>query len=96
MSPSRWISMTNVKGFVSKRAKYDGETFAHPDIDLEFAYWIDTLEPNQKQPQLLLDACCLMKDEEKNKIEIIYTGLYKQYEKFVDSLKRQTNENNKV
>ena len=27
------------------------------------------LEPNQKQPQLLLDACCLMKDEEKNKID---------------------------
>lgn len=52
------------------------------------------LEPNQKQPQLLLDACCLMKDEEKNKIEIIYTGLDKQYEKFVDSLKRQANENN--
>lgn len=52
------------------------------------------LEPNQKQPQLLLDACCLMKDEEKNKIEIIYTRLDKQYEKFVDSLKRQANENN--
>ena len=35
-----------------------------------------------------------MKDEEKNKIEIIYTGLDKQYEKFVDSLKKQANENN--
>lgn len=52
------------------------------------------LEPNQKQPQLLLDACCLMNDEEKSKIEIIYTGLDKQYEKFVDSLKKQANENN--
>ena len=31
---------------------------------------------------------------EKNKIEIIYTGLDKQYEKFVDSLKKQANENN--
>lgn len=41
MSPSRWISMTNAKGFVSKRGKYDGGTFAHPDIALEFASWID-------------------------------------------------------
>ena len=41
MSPSRWITMTNAKGFVSKRGKYDGGTFAHPDIALEFASWID-------------------------------------------------------
>lgn len=41
MSPSRWISMTNAKGFVSKRGKYDGGTFAHPDIALEFASWLD-------------------------------------------------------
>ena len=41
MSPSRWISITNAKGFVSKRGKYDGGTFAHPDIALEFASWID-------------------------------------------------------
>ena len=41
MSPSRWISITNAKGFVSKRGKYNGGTFAHPDIALEFASWID-------------------------------------------------------
>ena len=41
MSPSRWISTTNAKVFVSKRGKYDGGTFAHPDIALEFASWID-------------------------------------------------------
>ena len=41
MSPSKWISMTNAKGFISKRGKYDGGTFAHPDIALEFASWID-------------------------------------------------------
>lgn len=52
------------------------------------------LEPIQKQPQLLLDACCLMEDKDKSKIEIIYTGLDKQYEKFVDSLRKQANENN--
>ncbi len=42
MSPSRWISMTNAKGFFSKRGKYGGGTFAHPDIALEFASWIDS------------------------------------------------------
>ncbi|MBQ8233958.1 MAG: KilA-N domain-containing protein [Bacilli bacterium] len=42
MSPSRWISMTNAKGFITKRGKYDGGTFAHPDIALEFASWIDS------------------------------------------------------
>lgn len=42
MSPSRWISMTNAKGFITKRGKYNGGTFAHPDIALEFASWIDT------------------------------------------------------
>ena len=41
MSPSRWISLTNAKGFISKRGKYDGGTYAHPDITLEFASWID-------------------------------------------------------
>lgn len=41
MSPSRWINITNAKGFVSKRGKYDGGTFAHPDIALEFASWLD-------------------------------------------------------
>ena len=38
---ARWISSTNSKGFISKRGKYDGGTFAHPDIALEFASWID-------------------------------------------------------
>ena len=52
------------------------------------------LEPKQKQPQLLLDACCLMNDKDKSKFEIIYTGLDKQYEKFVDSLKIKAEENN--
>ena len=42
MSPSRWIEETNSIGFVSKRGKYGGGTFAHPDIALEFASWIDS------------------------------------------------------
>ena len=41
MSPSRWVDMTNAIGFISKRGKYGGGTFAHPDIALEFASWID-------------------------------------------------------
>ena len=41
MSPSRWIKLTSAKGFISKRGKYDGGTFAHPDIALEFASWLD-------------------------------------------------------
>ena len=41
MSPSRWINLTNAIGFISKRGKYNGGTFAHPDIALEFASWID-------------------------------------------------------
>ena len=35
-----------------------------------------------------------MEEKDKSKIEIIYTGLDKQYEKFVDSLRKQANENN--
>ena len=41
MSPSRWIKATNAKGIISRRGKYGGGTFAHPDIALEFASWID-------------------------------------------------------
>lgn len=41
MSPSRWISMANAKGMISKRGKYNSGTFAHSDIALEFASWID-------------------------------------------------------
>ena len=41
ISPSRWISLTNAKGFVTKRGKYNSGTYAHPDIALEFASWIE-------------------------------------------------------
>jgi hypothetical protein len=42
MSPSKWIKLTNSTVFISKRGKHGGGTFAHPDIALEFASWIDT------------------------------------------------------
>lgn len=32
--------MINAKGFVTKRGKYDGGTFAHLDIAFEFASWL--------------------------------------------------------
>ena len=40
MSPSKWIELTNAKGIVSKSGRYDGGTYAHEDIALEFASWI--------------------------------------------------------
>lgn len=52
------------------------------------------LEPLQKQPMLLLDACCLLREENKEKIQIIYTGLDKQYEKFVKGLLDKAKQNN--
>ena len=40
MSPQKWIKGTNAKGIVSKSGRYDGGTFAHQDIALEFASWL--------------------------------------------------------
>lgn len=40
LSPSKWIEKTNAKGIISKSGRYDGGTFAHEDIALEFASWI--------------------------------------------------------
>ncbi len=63
ISPSRWINTTNAIGFVSKRGKYDGGTFAHPDIALEFASWIDTAF----KLYLIQEFERLKKDESYNK-----------------------------
>ena len=40
ISPQKWISETNAIGIVSKSGRYDGGTFAHPDIAFEFASWL--------------------------------------------------------
>lgn len=37
ISPKKWIEMTNAKGIIVKSGKYNGGTFAHKDIALEFA-----------------------------------------------------------
>ena len=51
------------------------------------------LEPIQKQPMMLIDACRLFDDRIKEKIEIIFTGLDKQYIKFVYDLKEKAKKN---
>lgn len=40
MSPQKWIKETNAIGLISKSGRYDGGTFAHPDIAFEFASWL--------------------------------------------------------
>ncbi len=43
MSPSQWCTRVNAKGLTYSRGKYSLGTFAHSDIALEFASWIDNL-----------------------------------------------------
>ena len=40
LSPTNWILKTNAIGIITKLGKYEGGTFAHKDIALEFASWI--------------------------------------------------------
>ena len=40
ISPQRWIKEAHAIGMVSKSGRYDGGTFAHPDIAFEFASWL--------------------------------------------------------
>ena len=40
MSLQKWIKETKAIGIVSKSGRYDGGTFAHPDIAFEFASWL--------------------------------------------------------
>src|SRR3989338_5501342 len=40
ISPTKWIELTNAIGLISKSGRYDGGTYAHEDIALEFASWI--------------------------------------------------------
>ena len=42
MSPSKWKRRTNAIGIIPSYGRYSKGTFAHPDIALEFASWIDT------------------------------------------------------
>lgn len=40
ISPKKWIELTNAIGLKVKSGRYNGGTFAHKDIALEFASWI--------------------------------------------------------
>lgn len=40
ISPKRWIELTNAIGIKVRSGRYNGGTFAHKDIALEFASWI--------------------------------------------------------
>jgi len=42
MSPTKWKKRTNAIGILSSSGRYSKGCFAHPDIALEFASWIDT------------------------------------------------------
>ena len=41
MTPNRWEKEFNAIGIIPSSGKYSKGTFAHPDIALEFASWID-------------------------------------------------------
>ena len=41
MTPNRWKKEFNAIGMIPSSGKYSKGTFAHPDIALEFASWID-------------------------------------------------------
>ena len=43
MSPSSWCSKVNALGMTCSKGKYSVGTFAHSDIALEFASWMDNL-----------------------------------------------------
>ena len=43
MTPSRWCTEVNAIGLTYSKGKYSVGTFAHSDIALEFASWIDNL-----------------------------------------------------
>lgn len=43
MTPSQWCKRVNAKGMTYSNGKYSVGTFAHSDIALEFASWIDNL-----------------------------------------------------
>ena len=43
MTPSQWCTRVNAKGITYSKGKYSIGTFAHSDIALEFASWIDNL-----------------------------------------------------
>lgn len=42
ITPTQWCSRVNATGIIPSKGKYSVGVFAHSDIALEFASWIDT------------------------------------------------------
>jgi hypothetical protein len=40
LTPKKWIESTNAKGIISKAGRYNGGTYAHKDIAINFCYWL--------------------------------------------------------
>ncbi len=41
LSPTKWAETTGAVGFITKRGRYDGGTFAHNDLALAFCSWVN-------------------------------------------------------
>lgn len=64
LSPKKWITSTNAIGIYSKSGRYNGGTWAHKDIAMEFATW---LSPAFKL--YLIKEFQRLKELEKNTIQ---------------------------
>ncbi len=40
LTPKKWLEATNGKGIISKSGRYNGGTYAHKDIAINFCYWL--------------------------------------------------------
>lgn len=64
LSPSKWISITNAIGIVSKTGR-GGGTFAHKDIAFEFASWISA-----EFKLYLIKEYQRLKEDENNRLNL--------------------------
>ena len=64
ISPKKWIELTNAIGLKVKSGRYNGGTFAHKDIALEFASWISA-----EVKLFIIKEFQRLKIQETNKLE---------------------------
>ena len=64
ISPKKWIELTNAIGLKVKSGRYNGGTFAHKDIALEFASWISA-----EVKLYIIKEFQRLKIQESNKLE---------------------------
>ncbi len=77
LSPTKWIKTTNAIGMTSKAGRYNGGTYAHVDIALEFATW---LSPEFKL-YLITEFQKLKKDEALRNNEVENWNIYRELSK---------------